>query len=78
MRVTDGTAAAVFYVRSSVLGNVTMEVTSTGVRRAYVYSSSGKLIAQQSADGQFYWLHTNHLGSARAMTDVNGNLVYKG
>jgi len=77
VRVTDA-GAAVFYVRSSVLGQVTMEVTSTGVRRAYVYSSGGKLIAQQSTDGQFYWLHTNHLNSARAMTDVNGNLVYKG
>jgi len=75
-RVTSG-GAAVFYVRSSVLGQVAMEVTSTGVRRAYVYAGN-KLVAQQSADGQFYWLHTNHLGSGRAMTDVNGNLVYRG
>jgi len=77
VRVTDGAAAAVYYVRSSVLGQVAMEVTSTGVRRAYVYAGN-KLVAQQSTDGQFYWLHTNHLGSARAMTDVNGNLVYRG
>ncbi|MFN8003427.1 MAG: hypothetical protein U0X75_20705 [Acidobacteriota bacterium] len=34
--------------------------------------------AQQSPDGQFYWLHTNHLNSARAMTDTSGALVYKG
>lgn len=54
-----------------------MEVNTSGVRRAYVYAGA-KLVAQQSADGQFYWLHTNHLGSARAMTDVSGNLVYKG
>jgi RHS repeat-associated protein len=69
--------STVYYVRSSMLKNVAMEVTSTGVYRAYVYSG-GKLIAQQSTDGQFYWLHTNHLGSSRAMTDVNGTLVYKG
>jgi RHS repeat-associated protein len=54
-----------------------MEVNVAGVRRAYVYAG-GKQVAQQSVDGQFYWLHTNHLGSSRAMTDVNGNLVYKG
>ncbi|MCG3144288.1 MAG: hypothetical protein HONDAALG_01707 [Gammaproteobacteria bacterium] len=75
-RVTDG-GAATFYVRSSMLGEVVMEVNSAGVRRAYVYAG-GKLIAEQSTDGQFYYLHTNHLRSARAMTDVNGNLVYKG
>jgi RHS repeat-associated protein len=69
--------SAVYYVRSSALKNVAMEVKSTGVYRAYVYSG-GKLVAQQSTDGQFYWLHTNHLGSSRAMTDVNGTLVYKG
>src|SRR5262249_5071942 len=71
----DGT---VFYVRSSVMKNVAMEVNSSGVRRAYVYEGNNHLVAQQSMDGQFYWLHTNHLSSARAMTDVNGNLGYKG
>jgi RHS repeat-associated protein len=76
VRVTDG-GAAVFYVYSSQLGQVAMEVNTSGVRRAYVYVG-GKQVAQQSVDGQFYWLHTNHLGSSRAMTDVNGNLVYKG
>jgi len=76
VRVTDG-GAAVFYVYSSKLGQVAMEVNSSGVRRAYVYVG-GKQVAQQSVDGQFYWLHTNHLGNSRAMTDVNGNLVYKG
>jgi len=77
VRVTewDGT---VFYVRSSVMGAVAMEVNSSGVRRAYVYGGRNQLVAEQSTDGQFYWVHTNHLKSARAMTDVNGNLVYKG
>jgi RHS repeat-associated protein len=69
--------STVYYVRSSMMKNVAMEVTSSGVYRAYVYFG-GKLIAQQSTDGQFYWLHTNHLGNSRAMTDVNGTLVYKG
>jgi RHS repeat-associated protein len=78
VRVTEGDGAApVFYVRSSVLGQAALEVNATGVRRAYVYAGK-KLVAEQSTDGQFYWLHTNHLGSSRAMTDVNGNLVYKG
>ena len=76
VRVTDG-GAAVFYVSSSVLGQVAMEVNNSGVRRAYVYAG-GKQVAQQSVDGQFYWLHMNHLGNSRAMTDVNGNLVYNG
>jgi RHS repeat-associated protein len=76
VRVTDG-GAAVYYVYSSKLGQVAMEVNASGVRRAYLYAG-GRQVAQQSVDGQFYWLHTNHLGSSRAMTDVNGNLVYKG
>jgi RHS repeat-associated protein len=76
VRVTDG-GVAVYYVYSSKLGQVAMEVNSSGLHRAYIYSGN-HLVAQQSTDGQFYWLHTNHLGSARAMTDVNGNLVYRG
>ncbi|MFN8005049.1 MAG: RHS repeat-associated core domain-containing protein [Acidobacteriota bacterium] len=76
VRVTDnGTAVA--YVYSSVLGQSVLEANSTGVQRAYVYEG-GRVIAQQSLDGQFYWLHTSHLGTARSMTDVNGTLVYKG
>jgi len=75
-RVTEWDGVT-FYVRSSLLGQVAMEVNSSGVRRAYVYSSK-QLVAMQSTDGQFYWLHTNHLRSARAMTNASGNLVYKG
>jgi RHS repeat-associated protein len=76
VRVTEWDGVT-FYVRSSVLGQVAMEVNSSGVRRAYVYAGN-KQVAMQSTDGQFYWLHTNHLGSARAMTNASGNLVYKG
>ncbi len=68
---------SVFYVRSSKLGQVAFEVLGAGVQRAYVYAGS-KLVAEQATDGQFYWLHQNHLNSARAMTDTAGNLVYKG
>jgi RHS repeat-associated protein len=75
-RVTDS-GAAVFYVHSTALGLNAMEVTSAGAQRAYVYAA-GKMTAMQAPDGQFYWLHTNHLGSARAMTDASGNLTYRG
>ena len=67
-----------YYVRSSKLGNTAFEVAGTGIQRAYIYSSGGKLIAEQATDGQFYWHHTNHLSSARAMTGTSGNLVYRG
>ncbi len=76
VRVTDG-GASVFYIYSSALGQSVMEVTQAGVQRAYVYNGT-KVVAMQATDGQFYWLHTNHLGNSRAMTDANGNLAYKG
>ena len=69
--------ANTFYVKSSVLGQTAMEVNSTGVLRAFVYSG-GKMVAMQGTDGQFYWLHTNHLGNARTMTDANGIVAYGG
>ncbi|MDX2043139.1 MAG: RHS repeat-associated core domain-containing protein, partial [Acidobacteriota bacterium] len=69
--------ATTYYVYSSKLGQSVMEVNSSSVQRAYVYSGS-KLVAMQATDGQFYWLHTNHLGNSRAMTDGSGNLTYKG
>ena len=69
--------ATTYYVYSSKLGQSVMEVNSSSVQRAYVYGG-GKLVAMQATDGQFYWLHTNHLGNSRAMTDASGNLTYKG
>ncbi|MGE0102576.1 MAG: RHS repeat domain-containing protein [Blastocatellales bacterium] len=79
MRVRQSSGGmAMFYVRSSVLKNVAMEVTATGgAVRAYVQAGN-KTVAMSSRDGQFYWLHTNHLNSSRSMTDINGTLVYKG
>src|SRR5262249_1114174 len=46
------------------------------VYRAYVYAGT-KLIAQQSYDGQFYWLHRDHLGSGHKMTDTTGAVRYR-
>lgn len=55
-----------------------MEVNSShGVYRAYI-NVGKKLIAQQSYNGQFYWMHQDHLGSGRKMTDANGVVQYRG
>jgi RHS repeat-associated protein len=69
--------ATTYYVYSSKLGQSVMEVTANSVQRAYV-DMGGQIVAMQATDGQFYWLHVNHLGSSRAMTDSSGNLAYKG
>ncbi len=69
--------SAVYYVYSTMSGQAMMEVTAASIQRAYIYDGK-KLVAMQATDGQFYWNHRNHLGNARAMTDVNGNLAYKG
>jgi RHS repeat-associated protein len=75
-RQTSG-GSAVYYVRSNVLDNAAIEVNASGVYRAYVYSAN-KLVAQQSYDGQFYWMHTDRLGSGRKMTDSTGVAKYRG
>jgi RHS repeat-associated protein len=76
VKKTEG-GTTTYYVYSSKLGQSVMEVNTNSVQRAYVYSG-GKVVAMQATDGQFYWLHTNHLGNSRAMTDGSGNLTYKG
>jgi RHS repeat-associated protein len=53
-----------------------MEVTSAGVQRAYVMSN-GAVVAQLNPNGSFYWLHLDHLGSGRKMTDSSGNMTYR-
>ncbi len=60
---------------SSVLGSA-MEVTSAGVQRAYVMNG-GSVVAQRNPNGQFYWLHLDHLGSGRKMTDSSGAMTYR-
>ncbi len=64
-----------YYVISSVLGSA-MEVTSAGVQRAYVMNG-GSVVAQLNPNGQFYWLHLDHLGSGRKMTDSSGAMTYR-
>ncbi len=60
---------------SSVLGSA-MEVTSAGVQRAYVMNG-GSVVAQRNPNGQFYWLHLDHLGSGSKMTDSSGAMTYR-
>ncbi len=64
-----------YYVISSVLGSA-MEVTSAGVQRAYVMNG-GSVVAQLNPNGNFYWLHLDHLGSGRKMTDSTGAMTYR-
>jgi RHS repeat-associated protein len=66
-----------YYLWSSVLGEPVAEVTSGGVYRAYVYGPSGQLLALQSADANFYWTHTDRLGSGRKLTNASGTVVYR-
>jgi YD repeat-containing protein len=54
VKKTEG-GVTTYYVISSVLGSV-LEVTSSGVQRAYVMSGSA-VVAQLNPNGSFYWLH---------------------
>ncbi|MBI1763579.1 MAG: VCBS repeat-containing protein [Acidobacteria bacterium] len=65
-----------YYVWSSVLAQPLLELDSTaGVKRASIYHK-GELLALQSTDGQFYWSTTDHLSSARLLTNTAGNVAY--
>ena len=67
--------ATSYYIQSSVLGQVAFEQHSTlGIARAYVVKG-GNQIAVQSYDGNFYWIHTNHLGNSRKLTNTSGDVV---
>ncbi|MGH9841183.1 MAG: RHS repeat-associated core domain-containing protein [Blastocatellia bacterium] len=77
VRVVSGGGLPTFYIRSSVLGQVAFEVNQNLVLRSYVYAGNNKLVAQQSRDGQFYWVHTNHLGSGIKLTDSSGTMKYR-
>ncbi|MDX2040804.1 MAG: RHS repeat-associated core domain-containing protein [Acidobacteriota bacterium] len=66
-----------YYVQSTVLDKVAMEVdANANVQRAYVYLNN-KLIALQSTDGNFYWAHADHLNSGRMLTSTAGSMVYR-
>jgi RHS repeat-associated protein len=67
-----------YYLWSSVLGEPVVELDSLGgVYRVYVYSPGGQMIALQSYDYQFYWVHGDHLGSGRKLTNTSGTVVYR-
>ncbi|MGE0883130.1 MAG: RHS domain-containing protein [Blastocatellales bacterium] len=67
-----------YYLWSSVLGEPVVELDgSGGVYRAYVTSSGGQMMGVQSYDGNFYWLHTDHLGNGRKLTNASGTVVYR-
>ena len=65
-----------FYVWSSVLGNVAMEVRPQTVVRAYVYAG-GSPVALQNWDGTFVWIHKDHLGSTSLLTKTDGSVACK-
>ncbi len=70
-----------FYLWSSVLGEVVCDLRSDYSAgnlpfRAYVYSPGGGLLAQQSFDTAFTWMHTDHLGSGHKLTDTTGAVVF--
>ncbi len=75
VKKTEG-GADTYYVYSSVIGRAVMEVNSSSVQRAYVMGAGG-VIAQRNPDGNFYWLHQDHLKNGRKMTDTSGNLKYR-
>jgi len=77
VRKVESGGGAVYYVWSSVRGDVAMEINSQGnVHRAYVYAWK-KLAGVLSYDGQFYWVHRDRLGSGRKMTDASGAVRYR-
>ena len=77
MRKVESGATS-YYVYSSMLGAAAFELTGTGgVQRVHVITG-GKEVAQQATDGAFYWLHTDHLGTPRKMTNTTGVTVYRG
>jgi RHS repeat-associated protein len=77
VRKIENWGTPVYYVRSSVLKNAAMEVVGGTLARAYVYTGK-KLVALQGTDGQFYWVHQDHLNSARKLTNTSGAVVYRG
>jgi len=67
-----------YYVWSSVLKQVALEVRANyTLVRAYVYMGK-KLVAVQNYDGVFYWVHPDHLGSGHMLTRTDGSLDYRG
>jgi RHS repeat-associated protein len=76
VRKIENWGTPIYYVRSSVLKNAAMEVVNGTLSRAYVLQN-GKVLAEQSSDGQFYWVHGDHLGSTHKLTSTSGAVVYR-
>ena len=69
------------YTMASITNNITVEISGEVVIQRVTYSLAGQAIAVRvtgdpdpTNNGLFY-LHSDHLGSVSAMSDVNGNLV---
>ena len=75
VKKVEGTVT-IYSVYSSVIGADVMEVTTAGVQRAYI-RNGGSVVAQLNANGNFYWMHVDHLGSGHVMTDTTGALAYR-
>jgi RHS repeat-associated protein len=69
-------STTLYYVRSSIIGQAVMEISGSAVYRAYVYNG-GSMVAMQGSDGQFYWRHSNHLGSGYKLTNTSGVVAYR-
>ncbi len=77
VRQMAGGYGPIFYLWSSVLNQPVLELTSSGVYRAYVFDAGGTMLGLLSCDYAFYWVHQDHLGSGRKLTDVSGHVVYR-
>jgi RHS repeat-associated protein len=77
VRKIENWGTPIYYVRSSVLKQAAMEVVGGTLARAYVYVD-GLPVAELASDGQFYWVHKDHLGTGRKLIDTSGAVVYRG
>lgn len=76
VKKTEG-GVSVYYVESLALGKTAFEVTSNGLNRAMV-AYEGRTAAVLANDGQFYWVHADHLGTGRKLTSTSGTVAYRG
>ncbi len=70
--------ATTYYVYSAVPGSAAFELNGSGVVNRVHVTAGGKEIAQLATDGGFYWLHTDHLGTPRRMTNSTGTVMFRG
>ncbi|MCW5967863.1 MAG: hypothetical protein KIT57_05070 [Blastocatellales bacterium] len=77
VRKSANGSAAHYFIWSTVMGQVAFEAMEGNVgARVYVYAQ-GKQIAVRGSDRGFYWVHTDHLGSLKKLTRVNGTMAYR-